>query len=439
MNRLILRASVLGAVMAAVVWMVAYSPSRVSAAPVIPTGNVMVSVEANGLVDEFTPAGTLVQTLNTTKGAGTLTAGSAFDSTGNFYVTDFNANDVSEFDPTGTTLLGSFGSGYNADDESILFDAAGNAYVGQADGTHHLLKFSSTGALLATFAPAIEDRGTDWDDLAADQCTMLYTSEGVHVKSFDVCTNSQNADFAGPLPGSNAYALRILPKAVGSLPAGSVLVADTSEVTVLDNTGAQVRHDLTGVGASVLFALNLDPDGTSYWTGDTITGNVYRVDIATGTVLTTWSAGAEVGGITVKGEITAATAIPVCSGASASAPTLWPPNHKFVNETITGVTDVACGGVTTITIASIFQDEPTLGGGSGDTCPDGTGVGTSTAQVRSEREGTSDGRVYHIGFKATDCNGNSCTGTVAVCVPHDQGKGSACVDEGPLFDSTKCP
>lgn len=250
MYRLISRVSVLGTAIAAMVSLIAYSPSRVSAAPVIPNGNVMVSQGAGSKVYEFTLAGALVQILDTTKGAGPITTGSAFDSSGNFYVTDFDNNDVSEFDPTGTTLLGSFGSGYNIDDESILFDAAGNAYVGQADGSHLLLKFTSTGApgTPPSFAPALENRGTDWDDLAADQCTMLYTSEGTHVKSFNVCTNSQNADFASGLPGTNAYGLRILPSAVGTLPAGSVLVADTSEITVLDNTGAQVRHDLTGIG-----------------------------------------------------------------------------------------------------------------------------------------------------------------------------------------------
>ncbi len=93
---------------------------------------------------------------------------------------------------------------------------------------------------------------------------------------------------------------------------------------------------------------------------------------------------------------------------------------------------------------SIRQDEPTLAAGSGsrDTCPDGNGVGSSTAQVRAERAGNvkvpGDGRVYHIGFTATDANGQSCRGEVLVCVPHDQGARTACVDEGPLYDSTQC-
>jgi DNA-binding beta-propeller fold protein YncE len=72
-----------------------------------PSGDVFVSV-SNGQVKEFTPAGVLVRTLDTGKGG--FTTGSAFDSAGNFYVTDFSASLVSKFDPTGT-LLGTFGSG----------------------------------------------------------------------------------------------------------------------------------------------------------------------------------------------------------------------------------------------------------------------------------------------------------------------------------------
>jgi hypothetical protein len=113
---------------------------------------------------------------------------------------------------------------------------------------------------------------------------------------------------------------------------------------------------------------------------------------------------------------------------------LWPPNHKLVSISISGVTDPD-GDSITLTVTGITQDEALKGLGSGQTCPDALGVGTSTAQVRAERDGTADGRVYHIGFQATDSGGESCAGTVTVCVPHDQ-SGRPCIDEGPLFDST---
>jgi hypothetical protein len=43
--------------------------------------------------------------------------------------------------------------------------------------------------------------------------------------------------------------------------------------------------------------------------------------------------------------------------------------------------------------------------------------------------------VYHVSVTADDGQGGSCSGTVNVCVAHDQRRGSAWVDDGPLYDS----
>jgi hypothetical protein len=124
------------------------------------------------------------------------------------------------------------------------------------------------------------------------------------------------------------------------------------------------------------------------------------------------------------------TPLPDCANATASPNLLWPPNHKFVPIQISGVTSPG-GGAVTLSVSSIFQDEPVAGG------PDGTGVGTSTPAVRSERDGGGDGRVYHLAFTATNSTGGTCTGTVTVGVPHDQGHNGGPVDQGALFNSTQ--
>jgi len=128
---------------------------------------------------------------------------------------------------------------------------------------------------------------------------------------------------------------------------------------------------------------------------------------------------------------------PDCSEAFASPGCLWPPNHKYVDIEIMGVTDPD-GDLVTITITGITQDEPVdaIGNGDGNTSPDGAGVGTSTACVRAEREGTGNGRVYAISFTATDPAGAECSGSVTVCVPHDQGPDHECIDDGQGYDST---
>lgn len=127
---------------------------------------------------------------------------------------------------------------------------------------------------------------------------------------------------------------------------------------------------------------------------------------------------------------------PDCSRAAPSVTTLWPPNHRLVNVSVLGVTDPD-GDSVTVVIAGITQDEPVNGLGDGDTSPDGFGVGTTQAQLRAERSGTGNGRVYRISFTAVDGKGGSCTAAVTVGVPHDMGRGSKPVDDGQAFDSTR--
>jgi sugar lactone lactonase YvrE len=247
------------------------------------SGDVFVSV-GDGLVQERQPNGTLVRTLDTGKGAGSFTTGLAI-SGGNLYVTDFSAQDVSKFGSDGT-LIGSFGGGYDTSPESIVFDNAGNAYVGQADGSKAVLKFSPSGSSLDSFTPATgEDRGTDWIDLAPDQCTLYYTSEGTSVRRFNVCTDQQLADLTTALPAGNGYAVKVLPD-------GGALVADSDAIVRLNAAGVVTQQYGTLVESpGFWFSLALDPDGTSFWAGNSVTGDVTRFDLATGSVLASFNTG----------------------------------------------------------------------------------------------------------------------------------------------------
>jgi PKD repeat protein len=124
---------------------------------------------------------------------------------------------------------------------------------------------------------------------------------------------------------------------------------------------------------------------------------------------------------------------PVCEAAQIDGPQLWPPNHVMAQLQVRGVDDVDDDPVT-VQATSVFQDEPVNAQADGDTSPDAT---LSPLQVRSEKSGQGDGRVYHIRFRGTDGQGGTCTGTVQVCVPHDQSPTVTCGDGGPLYDSTQ--
>ncbi|PVX26423.1 MAG: hypothetical protein CW691_01510 [Candidatus Bathyarchaeum sp.] len=104
---------------------------------------------------------------------------------------------------------------------------------------------------------------------------------------------------------------------------------------------------------------------------------------------------------------------PDVSNAYPSIQYLWPPNNKFIDVTIEGVSDPDNDTIT-ITILTITSNEST-----NSHEPDSYGVGTSTASLRAERLGSGDGRVYKITFLASDGNGGETTGTVNVYVQHN--------------------
>jgi hypothetical protein len=136
-----------------------------------------------------------------------------------------------------------------------------------------------------------------------------------------------------------------------------------------------------------------------------------------------------------------ANAPPDCNAASADKDMLWPPNHKFHDISVVGVTDPE-GDAITIYIDAVRQDEWTNGDDDGNVCPDAMGIGTDTASVAAERVGgpegsEGNGRYYWISFTAEDEFGGTCSDVVKVSVPHN--KQVPAVDNGPLFDSTSCP
>lgn len=99
-------------------------------------GNVFVSTGA-GMVLEYTPTGTLVQTLSV--GTGFIT-GSTFDASGNFYATRFSNGAVQKFNSSGTDQ-GAFASGLPTP-ESVVIDASSNVYVGNVGGQVRLSRRS---------------------------------------------------------------------------------------------------------------------------------------------------------------------------------------------------------------------------------------------------------------------------------------------------------
>ncbi len=300
---------------------------------VFATGQVFASV-GFAQVNVYDPSsGNQLNTLTDSSGTA-YTAGSAFDANGNFYVTDDDAGDISEYAPDGTPL-GQFATGLQ-NPLSIVFDNQGNMYVGQQT-TPYIAEFSPTGQRLPDIGPLqTELYGDDWIDLAADQCTFYYTTEGTDILRYNKCTNTQEPDFnAAPFTGPAAFEVRILAD-------GDVLVADSTAVLLLDQNGNLIQTyscaSLPGCQGQ-LFAVAVDPSGTSFWTGDSYSGNVWQVNLATGDVMQTINTNAAyLYGLSVAGELRVATNPNPVVNTTPTTLTIEPVTGNFSSPTpVTGV------------------------------------------------------------------------------------------------------
>jgi len=119
---------------------------------------------------------------------------------------------------------------------------------------------------------------------------------------------------------------------------------------------------------------------------------------------------------------------------NGQTPSMWPPNHKYqtfqLTDFVTGASD-NCGGVSisNVVIEKVTSDEIENGNGDGNTTNDIViAANCKSLQLRSEREGDGNGRVYTITFKVTDTHGNVGRATAKVVVPHNPGE--TAVDSG---------
>jgi hypothetical protein len=117
---------------------------------------------------------------------------------------------------------------------------------------------------------------------------------------------------------------------------------------------------------------------------------------------------------------------------TAKAVELWPPNHKLHDFTLADLVTVDdCDGNWSAAIDYVTSDEPDDDNGDGHTEGDVVVTASDALQLRSERQGGGDGRVYTIGLTVTDGSGNATSSTATVTVPHDRGHGAG--DDGEAY------
>ena len=135
--------------------------------------------------------------------------------------------------------------------------------------------------------------------------------------------------------------------------------------------------------------------------------------------------------LVVKAETT-----PPDISVTVSPNTLWPPNHKMVDIVATVTVSDDCDPNPVVILANVTSSEPDDAqgkpwdkedgtSGDGNTANDIQGADIDTEdyefQLRAERAGKGDGRVYTITYTATDASGNSASASATVTVPLDIG------------------
>ena len=252
-------------------------------------GDILVSLEP-GPVQWYSAGGLIRRVLaQTSPGTG---EGMALDRNRNLYVTRWcidpfcqqgDTGSVEKYDNLGSSQ-GKTGPVFNCSPHTIVFDAAGAAYVGQAGCRKTILKYLPGETVATEYTVAEDAFGVFWMDLAPDGCTMFYTSFGANVKRYDVCRGAQLRDFNDePLPGAVAQDLRVLSD-------GGVLVASGQVIARLNGSGVVTQtYEVPGEGA-LWVGLDLVGDGT-FWVGNYYTSNVYRFNLTTGAQLASFNSG----------------------------------------------------------------------------------------------------------------------------------------------------
>lgn len=233
-------------------------------------GDVFLGI-APGFVQVRNQAGVLQETLSTGRTDRTnFMPGCAFAPDRSLYVTELYLNNVSRFAgplPPHTNTL--FGSGYSFP-TSVVFGPDGKVYVG--NGFNGILQFAADG----TFIKSVITTRVDSFDIAADNDTIRYTQQTQDIKTVSISSGLSGPNFS---TGTATLAVQIR-----NLPDGGALLSDfalygNSEIKRYNASGAVVAtYDVSGE-PEAWYALALDPDGSSFWAGNSRSSNYYKFNL----------------------------------------------------------------------------------------------------------------------------------------------------------------
>jgi tripartite motif-containing protein 71 len=462
--------------------------------------NVYVSDANNHRIRKYNSAGTfLLQWGANGAGNGQFNGpqGLGIDASDNVYVADTGNNRIQKFDSSGTYLTqwgtSGVGNGQFASPMGVSADALGNIFVAD-NGNSRIQSFSSTGTFNETFGVAGSGDGefSGPQDVAADTFGNIFVADTTNDRVQKLSTaavavvanagTDQTVECAGAttsvtLDGSastgsgtlsytwkeGATTLGTGATLVTSLPLGTHSITLTVSSSGGGSDDDEVLITITDTSAPVITLNGSNPMTVECHTSFTDPGATASDDCAgsfpatasgsvnvnvPGTYTITYNASDPSGNPAVPVTRTVNvvdTTAPVIN-LNGFMPEIWPPNHEYrtfsVTDFVASVTD-SCNtslDLSSVVISQVTSDELENSGGDGNTLNDIViAANCKSVQLRSERDGGGDGRVYTITFKVTDASGNVATATARVVVPHSQNGGPA-VDSGPHYVvNVSCP
>jgi hypothetical protein len=228
----------------------------------------------------------------------------------------------------------------------------------------------------------------------------------------------------------------------------TVIVDDVTAPIISCPANINVNVDPNSCSAVVTYTAPIGTDNCSGATTTQTAGLPSGSTFPVGTTINTFKV-TDVGGNTAECSFTVTVTdniLPVITLKPAID--LWSPNHKYatINTTdlVLSVTDNCSASlpISSVAISQVSSDEPeNINSGDGNTWNDIViAADCKSVQLRAERDGSKNGRVYTLTLKIRDVNGNVGTAFAKVNVPKSQGSGPAVEGPGPGYTVlSTCP